>query len=278
MISPSWSMLTQWNACIKRGSVPPKTNKLLRVAGKTKIMFILTHRGQFLHKARMGMNAESDILREKLHRGRYNVVVILQTTFLLIFLYENCCICIRISQKFGLVCPIDNISESMKGNSYMMTSSNGNIFRVTGHLCGNPPPPPPPPHKGQWRGALMFSLICVWINDWVTNREAGDLRRYRAHYDVSVINFVVITVPAGGLALWDAWASAGTVMTNIYTGPTLQGLKMCWGIRCHFRLYICMIARHETESWHIKAETKWPPFSRRHFQIHFIEWKCMNFG
>ena len=43
------------------------------------------------------------------------------------------------------------------------------------------------PHKGQWRGALMFSLICVWINGWVNNREAGDLRRYRAHYDVSVI-------------------------------------------------------------------------------------------
>ena len=36
------------------------------------------------------------------------------------------------------------------------------------------------PHKGQWRGALMFSLICLWINDWVSNREAGDLRRYRA--------------------------------------------------------------------------------------------------
>ena len=44
------------------------------------------------------------------------------------------------------------------------------------------------PHKGQWRGALMFSLICVWINGWVNNREAGDLRRYRAHYDVSVMN------------------------------------------------------------------------------------------
>ena len=36
------------------------------------------------------------------------------------------------------------------------------------------------PHKGQWRGTLMFSLICVWINGWVNNREAGDLRRYRA--------------------------------------------------------------------------------------------------
>ena len=40
------------------------------------------------------------------------------------------------------------------------------------------------PHKGQGRGALMFSLICVRINDWVNNRQAGDLRRYRAHYDV----------------------------------------------------------------------------------------------
>ena len=43
------------------------------------------------------------------------------------------------------------------------------------------------PHKGQWRGALICSLICVWINGWVNNREAGDLRRYRAHYDVSVM-------------------------------------------------------------------------------------------
>ena len=43
------------------------------------------------------------------------------------------------------------------------------------------------PRKGQWRGALMFSLICVWMNDWVNNREAGDLRRYRTHYDVIVM-------------------------------------------------------------------------------------------
>ena len=43
------------------------------------------------------------------------------------------------------------------------------------------------PHKGQWRGALMFSLICVWINGWVNNGEAGDLRRHRGHYDVNVM-------------------------------------------------------------------------------------------
>ena len=42
-------------------------------------------------------------------------------------------------------------------------------------------------HKGQWRGALMFPLISTWINAWVNNREAGDLRRYSAHYDVIVM-------------------------------------------------------------------------------------------
>ena len=45
------------------------------------------------------------------------------------------------------------------------------------------------PHKGQRRGALMFSLICVWTNGWVdlNHDEAGDLRRHRGHYDVIVM-------------------------------------------------------------------------------------------
>ena len=43
------------------------------------------------------------------------------------------------------------------------------------------------PHKGHWRGALIFSLIYSWINGWVNNREAGDLRRHRAYYDVTVM-------------------------------------------------------------------------------------------
>ena len=43
------------------------------------------------------------------------------------------------------------------------------------------------PHKGQWRGPLMFSLICVWINGWVNDCEAGDLRRHLGHYDVIVM-------------------------------------------------------------------------------------------
>ena len=43
------------------------------------------------------------------------------------------------------------------------------------------------PHKGQWCGALMFPLICAWINGWAHNREAGDLRRHHAHYDIIVM-------------------------------------------------------------------------------------------
>ena len=43
------------------------------------------------------------------------------------------------------------------------------------------------PRKGQWRGALMFSLIRAWTNGWVNNRDTGDLRHHRAHYDVTVM-------------------------------------------------------------------------------------------
>ena len=43
------------------------------------------------------------------------------------------------------------------------------------------------PHKGQYRRALIFSLICALNKGRVNNREAGDLRRHRAHYDVIVM-------------------------------------------------------------------------------------------
>ena len=43
------------------------------------------------------------------------------------------------------------------------------------------------PHKGQWRGALMFFLNWAWINGWVNNCEAGDLRHHLANYDVTVM-------------------------------------------------------------------------------------------
>ena len=53
------------------------------------------------------------------------------------------------------------------------------------------------PHKGQWRGTFMFSLICAWINGWVNNRKAGDLRCHHAHYDIIVMvknNFPLLCI------------------------------------------------------------------------------------
>ena len=61
-------------------------------------------------------------------------------------------------------------------------------FSASLAICaGNSTVPVNSPHKGQWRRNLMFSLIRVWINGWINNHEAGDLRRYRAHYDVTVM-------------------------------------------------------------------------------------------
>ena len=71
---------------------------------------------------------------------------------------------------------------------HMMTSSNGNIFRVTGHLCGEFTGPRWIPHtKASDAELWCFLWSAPWINGWVNNREAGDLRRYCTHYDVTVM-------------------------------------------------------------------------------------------
>ena len=83
---------------------------------------------------------------------------------------------------------------------YMMTSSHGRASRIPDdvikwkHFRRYWPfvrrihrSPVISPHRGQWRGALMFSLICTWTNGWINNQDAGDLRRHRAHYDVIVM-------------------------------------------------------------------------------------------
>ena len=60
--------------------------------------------------------------------------------------------------------------EPWGNKMHMMTSSNGNIFRVTGPLCG------------EFTGDRWIPLTKA--SDVVNNREAGDLRRHRTHYDV----------------------------------------------------------------------------------------------
>ena len=58
-------------------------------------------------------------------------------------------------------------------------------------------------HKGQLRGALMFSLS--WIHGWVNNGEVGDLRRHGAHYDATVMT----TTKPATYSFQPLWLNAG---------------------------------------------------------------------
>ena len=90
-----------------------------------------------------------------------------------------------------LLCILDLIAAL---NEYMMTSSNGNIFRVTGHLCGEFTVPGEFPAQRPVTRGFDVSLICTRINGWVNKGEAGDLRRHRAHCDVTVIRNITANV------------------------------------------------------------------------------------
>ena len=77
------------------------------------------------------------------------------------------------------------------------------------------------PHKGQWRGALM------WINGWVNNRDAGDLRRHRAHYDVIVME-CFRSAWAGSIDWHDFWSRCFTNSSS----PSLTWINPTWISNC----------------------------------------------
>ena len=70
------------------------------------------------------------------------------------------------------------------------------------------------PHKGQWRGALMLTLICAWAK----NRDVGDLKRHRGHYDVTVL--IIITLPADALRRMNV-----AYLINTNNGSWCMGIK-----------------------------------------------------
>ena len=101
---------------------------------------------------------------------------------------------------------------------------------------------PMPPHKGQWRGALMFSLICAWINGWVNNRESGDLIRHRTQYNVTVmllshcprVTLYRIGVSHHWFEQWlgkQCWLDVGPIQeyhsTHLNKNTTVLGKKKC---------------------------------------------------
>ena len=66
------------------------------------------------------------------------------------------------------------------------------------------------PYKGQWRGALMFSLICAWINGRVNSRKAGDWRRHRTHCDVILMRNWFTKIHSSGITLHSLYSDFQT--------------------------------------------------------------------
>ena len=138
-------------------------------------------------------------------------------------------------------------------------------------ICaGNSPVPGEIPHKGQWRGALMFSLICVWINGKVNIHEAGDLRRYRAHYDVTVRSHVIISNTSVSIVL------PGGRLKNAYELLNLRALKI--PMLYKNRIFQCMskIFFVEFQRVPLKFHTKYLTHTLK--DVNFIHrWKFKSF-
>ena len=94
------------------------------------------------------------------------------------------------------------------------------------------------PHKGQWRGAVMFPLICVWINGWVNNREAGDLRSYCAHYDVIVMLWLFAAIVCRCVSVKSNYCTFENYLKNENVPCQAHtGYQMLWNI---IMLRICV--------------------------------------
>ena len=67
---------------------------------------------------------------------------------------------------------------------------NGNIYRVRywPFVRGIHRSPVKSHDKGQWRGALMFCLICAWTNGWTNYRDAVDSSRWHHNENNGVSN------------------------------------------------------------------------------------------
>ena len=105
------------------------------------------------------------------------------------------------------------------------------------------------PHKGQWRGALIFCLICAWTNGWVNTRDAGDLRYHRAHYDVNVMILCRSFIITGYIyhdhrdACWEHCAIFSLLLENYLSTLSLECQKLPIGLGINGMLIYTLYAR-----------------------------------
>ena len=105
-------------------------------------------------------------------------------------------------------------------------------------------------HKGQWRGALVFPVICAWINGWVNNRKAGDLRRHCGHYDVVVMSQHNLGTPNSHLAWSDLKLPRGTLLYKDDLAP-VKKIPLWWYGGCKIVVSSLHNGIPYTVKWHI---------------------------
>ena len=96
------------------------------------------------------------------------------------------------------------------------------------------------PHKGQWLGALKLSLICAWTNGWINNLCAGDLRRHRAHYDVTAMAGPADSRIDHTMQFLGAGPSAGTVGYWLIVRLAMVSSNFLWILY----VWLCMRGLH----------------------------------
>ena len=83
------------------------------------------------------------------------------------------------------------IEQTDMCNIYHETSSNGNIFRVTGFCAGKSPVTGQFPSQRPVTRSFNVFFDLRLTKRLSNNRDAGDLRHHRTHYDVTVMHKVL---------------------------------------------------------------------------------------
>ena len=135
------------------------------------------------------------------------------------------------SYASGILYVCDPLHHWDRFHFNMMTSSNGNIFRVTGPLCGEfTGHRCIPLTKASDAELWCFLWSAPWINGWVNNREAGDLRRHRAHYDVIVMSSVTQVIKCSRMVCALHVLPCHLMLTNWTNLIPFHMLTNCWKI------------------------------------------------
>ena len=157
--------------------------------------------------------------------------------------------CVRLywnfSEFYSPKCPIDNKPALVQkwlgvrtGDKPWWRHQMQTLFALLSICAGNSPVTGEFLARGQWRRALMLSLICARINGWVNNRKAGDLRRHRAHYDVILMRQAIVSSNDGLTTV--IYASLGLVeFVRSRDNFLYMGANSKWRVRFrrHFNVW-----------------------------------------